>query len=271
MLENRCWTRKLRDPTFQSATPSSSSGSSSASTEDRPEHLARARDVVRDLAVDDARLGVVQQSFGELALAAAGGAGRGEIGEPVHDDDVLDAVATRELERGLQPLADAEDRERAPRLVEDVDDLRRRPCPRGRRRRAASPPSRAATPTRTSSRVRAPRSRSNARGRARRRDRRAAVRASSAPSNMPRRSPSQSRCSASATGRMRSASSSARGHQALGHRFGRREQQRRPGRAGSARRARALSSRSASRSAASSSGSRRRSSAPPASARSRFS
>jgi hypothetical protein len=41
----------------------------------------------------------------------------------VHHDDVLDAVSARELEGRLQPLADAEDRERTPGLVEHVDHL----------------------------------------------------------------------------------------------------------------------------------------------------
>ena len=81
MLEYRCWTRKLREPTFQSPTPSSSSGRSSASTDDSPSTCPRARDVVVDLAVDDARRRVVKQPFGQFALAAPRGAGRVEIRE----------------------------------------------------------------------------------------------------------------------------------------------------------------------------------------------
>ena len=55
--------------------------------------LAGTRDVVRHLAVDDAGRGIVKQPFRQLALATALGAGRVQVREPVHDDDVLHAVA----------------------------------------------------------------------------------------------------------------------------------------------------------------------------------
>ena len=98
-------------PTFHSATPSSSSGSSSASTEVRPSSSRVQRDVVRHLAVDrraSGRRAAGPSASSRSRLPAAPAAD--EVGEPVHDDDVLDAVAARELERRLQPLADAEDR-----------------------------------------------------------------------------------------------------------------------------------------------------------------
>ncbi len=50
-------------------------------------------------------------------------AGGAQVGEAVHDDDVLGAEAARELERLLQPLADAEVGEDPPGLVDDDDPL----------------------------------------------------------------------------------------------------------------------------------------------------
>jgi hypothetical protein len=53
------------------------------------------------LVVDDRGRGVGQQALGETHLAATGGAGSVQIAQPVHHDDVLHTVASRQLEGGL--------------------------------------------------------------------------------------------------------------------------------------------------------------------------
>ena len=88
-----------------------------------PEQLPRERQLVRRLGVDDLRLGVGQEAFGQSHLAAALGAGRAEVGEPVHDEDDLLTEGSGELHVRLEPFADAEDREDLPGLVDDDDEL----------------------------------------------------------------------------------------------------------------------------------------------------
>ena len=58
-----------------------------------PEQLPRVRELVGRLRVDDLRLGVGEQPFGEAELAASLGAGGAQVGEAVQDDDVLRAEA----------------------------------------------------------------------------------------------------------------------------------------------------------------------------------
>jgi hypothetical protein len=53
------------------------------------EQLPGVLDLTGRLPVDDPGFGVGQQPFGEADLVGAGGAGRGEVGEAVHDEHVV--------------------------------------------------------------------------------------------------------------------------------------------------------------------------------------
>ena len=121
--ESRCCTRKERWPTFQSAQPRRRWGRSSALGVGQPEQLPCLRKLVGWLRVADLGLGVREQPLGEPELATAASAGGVQVREPVQHDDVLRAERARELERLLQPLADAEVREDPPGLVDDDDPL----------------------------------------------------------------------------------------------------------------------------------------------------
>jgi len=87
------------------------------------EGVAGPVELVGGLAVDDPGLGVGEEAFGQRAFARAGGAGGLEVGEAVDDDDVLGAVAARELEGLLQPLPHPDLADDLPALVVDADDL----------------------------------------------------------------------------------------------------------------------------------------------------
>ena len=86
--------------------------------------LARLPELVARLRVDDLGLGVGEQPFREAVLAASFGTCCPKVGEPVQDHDILSAEGAGELERLLEPLADAEAGEDAPALVDDDDSLR---------------------------------------------------------------------------------------------------------------------------------------------------
>ena len=115
---SRCSTRNDRCPSFHSATPRGSWGSSSASVVGQADQLGRGRHLGRRLAEDDPGLGVGQQALGQALLLGAVGARGPQVREPVDDRDVGDAVGPGQLEAGLQPTGDAEVGKDGPRLVD---------------------------------------------------------------------------------------------------------------------------------------------------------
>ena len=74
--DSRCWTRNERVPTFHSATPRRSWGTSSASVDDKPEQRRRPVRPRRGLGVDDTCLGVGQKAPGQPDLLGPGRTGR---------------------------------------------------------------------------------------------------------------------------------------------------------------------------------------------------
>ena len=88
-------------------------GSSSASVSVRPSSSRAWGSWSRGCAYD-LGLGVGEQPFGEAVLAASLGTGGAQVGEAVQDDEVLGAEGAGELERLLEPFADAEAGEDAP-------------------------------------------------------------------------------------------------------------------------------------------------------------
>src|SRR5919201_6472221 len=90
----------------------------------QPEDLPRLRKLVGWLRVDHFRLRVCEETLRESQLARAFGTGRAQVGQAVQDDDVLRPDCARELERLLEPLADAEVRQDSPAFVDKDDPLR---------------------------------------------------------------------------------------------------------------------------------------------------
>src|SRR5688572_4369794 len=67
-------------------------------------------DLRRWLAVDDTRLSIGQESFGQANLMGAGRAGRGHVGQPMHDQHVHRPRRPRQLEALLHPGGEVQGR-----------------------------------------------------------------------------------------------------------------------------------------------------------------
>lgn len=86
------------------------------------EQVARPVQLVGRLRLDD-RVSASARRPSARRASRVPSAPAAQVGEAVHDDDVLDPVGARMLEGVLQPLTDAEVAEDPPRLIDDDDQL----------------------------------------------------------------------------------------------------------------------------------------------------